>query len=71
MLLVLASEIAVLRDRLDTHERLAEVEGAATVQAVDEYAPGDETGKVCPSRRNEFLHRLFRPLRRALGGPDA
>jgi hypothetical protein len=55
VVLALASEVASLRDRLDTHERVA---GAH--EKVEAYLPDPETLAVRDAWREAYIRRLFR-----------
>ncbi|WP_375383512.1 hypothetical protein [uncultured Sphingomonas sp.] len=63
MVAALASEIAVLRERLDTVERLAGLDAAA----IDGFVPdaGAQAGRDALRRR--LIDKIFGPLRDALG----
>ncbi|MEM1019669.1 MAG: hypothetical protein AAGJ09_04165 [Pseudomonadota bacterium] len=65
MVLALAAEVSVLRDRLDAHERLADAGQAPTPTAVDAYEPPVEVGDLRSQRRATLLSKLFRPIRQA------
>jgi len=65
MVLALSAEISVLRDRLDTHERLAEASTAPTPEAVESYVPDDAASGQRSAWRSAFLAKLFRSIRQA------
>ncbi len=56
VVLALASEVAALRERLDTHERLA----PELVARVEAYVPDPETLAVREAWRDAYIRRLFR-----------
>ena len=59
MIMVLASEVAVLRDRLDSAERVAKLQGldlAAGIEALELDQPALEAREAW---RQDFLDRLF------------
>ncbi|MEM9532608.1 MAG: hypothetical protein AAGA23_16950 [Pseudomonadota bacterium] len=59
MILVLASELSVLRDRLDTYERLS-ADGKAPSQAdVERYQPDEETLNAREAARQDLFERLY------------
>jgi hypothetical protein len=73
MIAALASEVAVLRARLDTHERLAAGRGVFDRAAVEAYAPPDE---IAAERRRDIqaiVARVFGTVREELEalGKDA
>ncbi len=74
MFTALLSDVSALRDRLDTHERLA-VEGkVATPEAIEAFKPSPEDFSRRSALRDAFLKRIFRvvfeDLERAERGPD-
>jgi hypothetical protein len=56
----LASEVTVLRERLDAHERLVP---GLTPAAVDAYEPDAEAMKHRDQVRQGQIRRIFRPLK--------
>jgi hypothetical protein len=62
MILALASEVSALRDRLDTHERLAAAGQVATPAAVEAYRAGSEIEDVRTRARLQMIDRVTRPL---------
>ena len=56
VVLALASEVAALRERLDTHERLA----PERIAQVEAYIPTQETLAAREAWRDAYIHRLFR-----------
>jgi hypothetical protein len=62
MIVALASEVSVLRERLDTHERLAERKGVFSVEEVDHYEPGPEVHAKRAALRSEIVDMVFRPI---------
>ena len=57
MILVLAQEFTVLRDRLDTVERVASEAGLGA--AIEAYAPPQAVLEEREARRQAFLTRLY------------
>ena len=62
MIVALASEVSVLRERLDTHEQLAQASGCFTVAQVEHFAPGPEVQAPRAARRSEFVDLVFRSI---------
>ena len=56
----LATEVSALRDRIDTHEALAERAVAPTTLAVEAYHPDAEHDAARETRRMAMLRRVFR-----------
>jgi len=61
MVMNLAAEISVLRDRLDTHERLA-AKGAFTTADVEAYEAGDDVNAAREAWRKRFLDKLIKAV---------
>lgn len=61
-LLRLTMEISVLRDRLDTHESLAQKSGAYTRDDVEAYRPTKDEDSARAARRQQLVARLTRDL---------
>lgn len=64
--LALAGEVAVLRDRLDTIERLAEAGAAPTRAAVDGYQPDADVRAQRDAWRDAFLDVVLRSVHQEL-----
>jgi hypothetical protein len=62
VLLALVSEVAAIRERLDTHERLGSVGAVASVEAVEAYRPDDVAEDQREAWRDAYIHRLFRVI---------
>jgi hypothetical protein len=62
MMMELASEISVMRDRLDTHERLAAQHGVYSEDDVESYRPTDDEAKAREEWRSKFLDRILKAL---------
>jgi hypothetical protein len=58
----LAGELAVLKERLDTHERLAAAGQVATPEAIDAYAAEAAVEDAREHWRQGYLSRVFRVL---------
>lgn len=63
MLMALVGEVSVLRERLDTVERLLEARGTLARADIETYAPDLETGL----ERNRIIHEY---LARIMRGPQ-
>jgi hypothetical protein len=62
VLRALVSEVAAIRERLDTHERLASAGAAPSVEAVEAYKADDTTEDQRETWRDAYIHRLFRVI---------
>jgi len=65
MIVALASEVTVLRARLDAAERLLVAGGALPAGAIDGYEPDDAAQKQREALRLATVNKVFRPLREA------
>lgn len=63
MVMVLAEELAVMRERADTLERLLDKYGVINRVEIENYKPGKETGQARQKQHLQFTSRLFRSLR--------
>lgn len=64
MIMVLANEMCVLRDRLDAAERVAKVHGMDLAAGIDALEFDDEALNEREARRQDFLTRLFYLMRK-------
>lgn len=62
MMMDMAAEISVLRERVDTHERLAEAKGAYTQADIEAYEPSDDVRAARDAWRNKFIDRLMKRM---------
>jgi len=62
VLLALVSEVAAIRERLDTHERLAGIGAPASVEAVEAYRADDVAEDQRDTWRDAYIRRLFRVI---------
>jgi hypothetical protein len=62
MVLSLTSEVAVLRERLDAHERLAAAGAFSGPEAVDGYVPDAAAEAARAAQRQRLLAKVCRPL---------
>jgi hypothetical protein len=62
IVLALVSEVAAIRERLDSHERLAAVGAPASVEQVEAYLPDDAAEASREVWRDAYIKRLFRVI---------
>jgi len=62
MVIALAGEVSVLRDRLDTHEKLAEQGTLPTAEQVEAYEASPELAAEREQWRNRYLRRVMANL---------
>ena len=62
ILLALISEVASIRDRLDTHERIAASGAPPSADLVESYLPNDAAAAEREAWRGTYIRRLFRVL---------
>lgn len=60
IVMALAAEVSVLRDRLDTVERVAQAKGLWLHEAVEAYVPDQTVADERDAWRAEYLARLLR-----------
>lgn len=60
MLMALVGEVSVLRERLDTVERLLDAKGTISRADIEAYAPDLETGFERGAATREFIARILR-----------
>jgi hypothetical protein len=61
-LVALMSEVSALRDRLDTHEAVAELGQAPTTGAIEAYELTPERHAAREANRNAMLKRVLRAI---------
>jgi hypothetical protein len=59
MIMVLANELMVVRDRLDTVEKVAAAKGVMLDSDIEAHEPDQATLEARELRRQDFLGRLF------------
>ncbi len=59
----LSAEVVVLRDRLETIERLAARRGLFTTGEIDKFVPTPDEARDLKARRHGFIQRVFGALR--------
>jgi hypothetical protein len=62
IVLALVSEVAAIRERLDSHERLAGAGAPASVDQVEAYLPDDAAEAAREAWRDAYIKRLFRVI---------
>jgi hypothetical protein len=70
MVVALTSEMSILRDRLDTHERLAQAKGVFTPAEIDEFIPGPDVMQERGAQRTRLMRKVFRVLKEDLARYD-
>lgn len=60
MLMTLAEEVSVLRERLDSFERVAAANGAVTLAEIEDYRPDEAASVERAQARVAYLERLLR-----------
>jgi hypothetical protein len=65
MIVALASEVTVLRARLDAAERLLVAGGGLDAGAIDGYEPDEDAQRAREALRLATMNKVFRPLREA------
>ncbi|MDZ8189750.1 MAG: hypothetical protein RMX96_33545 [Nostoc sp. ChiSLP02] len=66
MVMALTGEVSVLRDRLDTIERLLEVKGILSVTEIESYEPDAKVINEREKWRAEYIARVLRVLQEEL-----
>lgn len=66
MITALTSELAVVRERMDTLESLLAARGVLDPQAIDAFRPDAEGTVRRDGLRRSLIARIFRPLREAV-----
>ena len=62
MMMEMASEVSVMRDRLDTHERLAASKGLYTEDDIEAFRPNEDEAQAREEWRGKFLDRILKAL---------
>ena len=66
MVMALAGEVSVMRDRMETIERLSEKSGVFSGEDIENYVPSDEEKAAREKRRAEYLQRIFRAVQEGI-----
>ncbi len=59
MIMTLANELSVLRDRMDAHERISKAKGIDIAAEIDAFVLDEEALNERELKRQQFLDRLF------------
>lgn len=62
IVMALAQEVSVMRERLDTVERLLERNGAVTRADIEAFSPTKQEAEERGARTQEFLTRILRVM---------
>ncbi len=62
MVMALTSEVAVLRERIDAHERLNAQGQAASPETVNDFQPDETTQRERAAARQRLIDKVCRPL---------
>lgn len=62
MFVALMSEVSALRDRLDSHEAVADQQVSATTAAIEAYRPSPERHTSREANRQAMLKRVLRAI---------
>ena len=60
MIMALAGEVSVIRERMDTHERLAREKTWATHEAIEDYEPDEVAEAFRAQWRRDYIARVLR-----------
>ena len=63
MVMALTVEVSILRERLDTHERVSETKGGFGTGDVEAYNADNVANGERSALRNRIMHKVFRVLR--------
>jgi len=66
IVMALAGEVSVLRERFDTIERLAENKGLLSRQEIEAYRPNPQAAEEREQWRTEYIRRVLRVVREEL-----
>ena len=66
IVMALAGEVSVLRERLDTVERLAESKGVLTRQEIEAFRPNPQATEEREQWRTEYIARVLRVVHEEL-----
>ena len=66
MIMTLTQEISVLRDRIDTLERMLESKEVIASKEFDDFVPSDELEMMRKDKRHELLERVLLPIKKEL-----
>lgn len=63
IVMALAGEVSVLRERLDTLERLAQAKGILSIEEIEAYQPDEQTAGEREQWRADYIARVLRVVR--------
>ena len=58
--MAVAGELSVLRERLDTVERLVSAKGLLSMDEIEQYRPDEDVSAAREKWRAEYLERILR-----------
>lgn len=62
IIMALAGEVSVLRERLDTVERVLEIKGIISPSEIETYQPDEKISEQREQWRTEYISRILRIL---------
>jgi hypothetical protein len=68
IIMALAGEVSVLRERLDTVERLLETKGILSTVDIENYQPDERISEQREQWRIEYIARILRILEEEIDG---
>jgi hypothetical protein len=71
ILMALVGEVSVLRERLDTVERLLETKGTISRADIEAYAPDRVAGEERGMQTREYIARIMRGVQQDMEALDA
>ena len=66
MIMTLTQEISVLRDRIDTLERMLQSNEVISTKEFDDFVTSDELEMMRKDRRHDLLERVLLPIKKEL-----
>lgn len=60
IVMAVAGEVSVLRDRLDTLERLVQAKGILSIEEIEAYQPDDQVAQEREHWRTDYIARVLR-----------
>ena len=64
--MAVAGELSVLRERLDTVERLVSAKGLLSMDEIEQYRPDEDVSAAREKWRAEYLERILRVVHHGL-----
>lgn len=62
IVMALAGEVSVLRERLDSVERLAQTKGLFSIEEIETYQPDEVVAKSREQWRTDYIARVLRAV---------